>query len=64
MINKGYWRDEKSLQFGKCVPFEACLGGDENICADGYTGFKCGECVSGYTHKNGKCRSKLNFIFS
>ena len=32
----------------KCQTEEACLGGPQSLCAEGYTGLRCGECADGW----------------
>ena len=40
----------------KCHVAEACLGGLDSLCADGYSGRRCGQCVVGYHKITGLCR--------
>ena len=39
----------------KCHVAEACLGGPESLCGDGYGGLRCGECSKGYYKISSRC---------
>eukprot|EP01112_Ceratiomyxa_fruticulosa_P000834 TRINITY_DN1076_c0_g2_i1.p1 TRINITY_DN1076_c0_g2~~TRINITY_DN1076_c0_g2_i1.p1 ORF type:complete len:917 (+),score=160.47 TRINITY_DN1076_c0_g2_i1:59-2752(+) len=53
---EGYWRtDPESLTFYPCPATSSCLGGQESVCAEGYTGTLCGVCADGYGSKGNHC---------
>ncbi len=39
----------------ECHVAEACLGGPESLCGDGYDGLRCGECSDGYYKISRRC---------
>jgi hypothetical protein len=39
----------------QCHVAEACLGGPESLCGDGYHGLRCGECSNGYYKISSRC---------
>eukprot|EP00163_Fabomonas_tropica_P026962 TRINITY_DN5095_c0_g1_i1.p1 TRINITY_DN5095_c0_g1~~TRINITY_DN5095_c0_g1_i1.p1 ORF type:complete len:1164 (-),score=236.20 TRINITY_DN5095_c0_g1_i1:101-3592(-) len=51
--------DRDALHFRSCIPKEACLGGFNTTCAEGYSGENCGECSvtpsDRYFRRTGKC---------
>ena len=54
----GYWRipdDETSAVIVPCEPRYACLGGMSSDCNEGFTGFACGECASGFEQRGEFC---------
>ncbi|KAI9140156.1 hypothetical protein BKA69DRAFT_536324 [Paraphysoderma sedebokerense] len=55
---KGYWKvkDPRYL-FLPCSPPAACPGSTSQICAEGYSGVRCGECQRGYYRQLTNCLS-------
>ncbi|KAJ6251685.1 insulin-like growth factor binding protein [Anaeramoeba flamelloides] len=59
----GYWHsDEQPNTFSECEVFDACPGGKTNLCNEelGYTGEKCGQCVTGFYKLYHRCEICTN----
>jgi hypothetical protein len=66
---KGWWnKGEKSLFVSKCKFPDACIGGKESACAEGYTGTLCGSCAPGWKSlpdgSCGKCEDNRSAVFT
>ena len=48
----------------KCHVAEACLGGPDSLCGDGYHGLRCGECSDGYYKISSHCTRCSSNAFS
>jgi hypothetical protein len=47
VLNEGYWRPtQNSDRIFECSYPEACLGGYDSDCLDGYEGNMCNSCIS------------------
>jgi len=52
----GYWKAKKlSGNVYRCQFLDACPGGEEPTCAEGYTGRLCGQCADGYAKLRSEC---------
>jgi hypothetical protein len=72
-VLSGYYRNPLDINSAlRCIPSAACLNTSQfsvtTECADGYTGFLCGDCILGTYFKQGilcsKCPSKASQVIS
>jgi hypothetical protein len=49
-------RANASRNIVQCHIAEACVGGPESLCADGYTARRCGRCTDGWYYYVGSCK--------
>ncbi|KAI9139368.1 hypothetical protein BKA69DRAFT_1085893 [Paraphysoderma sedebokerense] len=60
---RGYWKALDSMVFLPCEPASACPGfSNATVCAEGYTGTRCGECSQNFYRLGGDCRKCTNNI--
>lgn len=50
----GFYRKRRDVFVG-CRPLEACIGGEDIPCANGYEEFACASCASGYYRLEQRC---------
>ncbi|KAI9145162.1 hypothetical protein BKA69DRAFT_1049676 [Paraphysoderma sedebokerense] len=54
--DRGYWlHPNDNMTLLTCMPESACVGQQEQICADGYEGIRCGTCKKKYYRRNLEC---------
>jgi hypothetical protein len=64
VVAPGYFRSQKDVSYAyTCIPSMACLDtldANQTNCAQGYSGFVCGDCASGYFRLDFFCKKCMS----